>query len=265
MRSKSILLTAVLTAGSMAALAADSKSAARAASGAAGSQLAPGVVNDPNSNPHGAPYAVWGVRWWQWALALPLHTNGVITHPLFTDGAVDCTIGQSGAVWFLAGSFAASAPSRSCAIPRGKALFFPLINAWVDNTGAEVPGDLFDPPGVRTLPQLQELAAAISTPASLFAIVDGASVPVTLSNRGLAAFQYRLPNEDNILQFFGAKVPGSAWPYGNTPAGTFVAPAASDGYWLMVEPLPPGVHTIRFGGTSTGGFSLDITYTITIN
>ena len=27
---------------------------------------------------------------------------------------------------------------------------------------------------------------------------------------------------------------------------TFVFPAASDGYWLMLNPLPPGLHTINF-------------------
>jgi hypothetical protein len=32
----------------------------------------------------------------------------------------------------------------------------------------------------------------------------------------------------------------------------------------MVAPLVPGEHTIRFGGTLTPDFSLDVTYHITI-
>lgn len=40
----------------------------------------------------------------------------------------------------------------------------------------------------------------------------------------------------------GHSAPGSDWP------STFVCPAAADGYWLMLEPLPPGRHLINFGG-----------------
>lgn len=35
-------------------------------------------------------------------------------------------VGQHGSVWFLAGVFNSGAPTvRSCAVPKGKALFFP--------------------------------------------------------------------------------------------------------------------------------------------
>jgi hypothetical protein len=58
---------------------------------------------------------------------------------------------------------------------------------------------------------------------------------------------------------FGAKIPGTDWPT------TFVFPAASDGYWLMLEPLPPGNHIINFGGASKDGtFQIDITYEIKV-
>jgi hypothetical protein len=68
-----------------------------------------------------------------------------------------------------------------------------------------------------------------------------------------------VPATNNIFQFFfGANMPGSDWP------NTTVYPAASDGYWLMVEPLSPGKHTINFGGTTQSGFQLDITYELTV-
>jgi hypothetical protein len=42
-----------------------------------------------------------------------------------------------------------------------------------------------------------------------------------------------------------------------------IFPAASDGYWLMLEPLNPGNH--NFGGTGKNtGFQIDITYTIIV-
>ncbi len=40
--------------------------------------------------------------------------------------------------------------------------------------------------------------------------------------------------------------------------------AVSDGYWLMVEPLTPGEHTITFGGQIPGGNSQNNIYTITV-
>ena len=47
------------------------------------------------------------------------------------------------------------------------------------------------------------------------------------------------------------------------PAGAY-APAVADGYYLLLAPLPPGPHTITFGGTDGTGFSQDITYHITV-
>ncbi len=50
--------------------------------------------------------------------------------------AVDCRLGQSGKVWFLAGTtLAQSYPVayRSCTVPTGVALFFPVIDTWIDN------------------------------------------------------------------------------------------------------------------------------------
>ena len=41
----------------------------------------------------------------------------------------------------------------------------------------------------------------------------------------------------------------------------------NDGYYVLVPPLPPGPHTIVFGGTITDPdftFTLHVTYTITV-
>lgn len=57
---------------------------------------------------------------------------------------------------------------------------------------------------------------------------------------------------------------------GCIPIGAeLIDPIASDGIWMMVEPLPPGGHTLRFGGTfpptaNSTYFHLDITYHVTV-
>ena len=46
------------------------------------------------------------------------------------------------------------------------------------------------------------------------------------------------------------------------PAG-LTSPSVSDGYYLMLEPLLPGSHTLHFTG-GVPGFELDITYHLTV-
>jgi hypothetical protein len=61
---------------------------------------------------------------------------------------------------------------------------------------------------------------------------------------------------NNIFSFIGVPL----------PAGTY-APAVADGFYLLLAPLPPGAHTIRFGGQGLfngGGFSQDITYHLAV-
>lgn len=211
-------------------------------------------------DPHFVPYGLWGARWWQWVFSIPVHdSRNNITHPLLATGAVDCSLGQFGPVWFLAGNITPDTTRRSCTIPRNTFLFLPILNAWYDNTGVDAPTNL-------SIAELKAGAAAFSAaiPGSLHASVDGVPIPITSDNQGAALFAYEVPNKDNLLQFFGEKVPGPGWPFANTPIGTFVAPAASDGTWLLLNPLSPGKHIVNFGGTSTGGFSLNIIYTITV-
>jgi len=62
-------------------------------------------------------------EWWQWAFSIPYSVN-----PLLVDGK--CMIGQRGPVWFLAGDGSGSgqAITRTCDVPEGATLFFPVIN-----------------------------------------------------------------------------------------------------------------------------------------
>ena len=51
------------------------------------------------------------------------------------------------------------------------------------------------------------------------------------------------------------------------PKGTY-SPNVSDGYWLMLPPLPAGAHTIYLRGESTGGpfkgAVIEVTYHLTV-
>ncbi len=86
-------------------------------------------------------------------------------NPIVEDGPVDCTREQKGKIWFLAGNFGGTS-NRECMIPKGKALFFPVINTlwWFPEDG-------------RNVDELRVIAnATINTATSLEVIIDGVAV-----------------------------------------------------------------------------------------
>src|SRR5262249_50042251 len=95
-------------------------------------QASPGSVLAPSTNPYGQSYGEWSVKWWQCAVSIPGSNR-----PLLDTGP--CSVAQSGPVWFLGGRFSGGSATRSCAVPPGTALFFPLVNTLDDNIGRTPP------------------------------------------------------------------------------------------------------------------------------
>jgi hypothetical protein len=125
--------------------------------------------------------------------------------------------------------------TRSCTIPAGTPLFFPIVNTFLADEG--------------TVEQMRAaLAEFIDSVVTMSVSIDGEPVENLETYRAISpVFSITLPF-DNI---FGV------------PEGIY-APAVSDGYWLLLAPLPPGDHVIHFSATTSGGFSLDITYNLTV-
>jgi hypothetical protein len=227
--------------------------APRAVTHAASTQN-PGVL-PPNSHPHGLTYAQWGARWWQWAFSIPVPGN-----PLIDQTGAYCGAGQSGSVWFLAGAWNGSTPlTRTCTVPPGKALFFPIVNTECDTTPpiplppdqwlAICPGLVaagYPAPNVTTEVdgrQLQHLEDVCPQ-------AQGSHFTTTAPSYCVASgpFDITLP-ASNLWTAIG--VP----PF---PPGTYQA--VQEGVYLLVAPLPSGSHTLRW----TGGGGQDITYHLTV-
>ena len=81
------------------------------------------------SEPGGQTYGRWAVEWWQWALGIPAAVNPGID----TTGA-NCAQRQVDKVWFLAGFFGSGPVVRSCTVPDGLSLFFPLITIFTGHS-----------------------------------------------------------------------------------------------------------------------------------
>jgi hypothetical protein len=172
----------------------------------------------PGEKADGLDQRALAAQWWQWAMAEPVPTN-----PVRDRTGVHCAVGQRGNVWFLAGGFGSSKISRTCSIPAGRYVFFPIINM------VQWPGE--DDTGYTCARARQLVALNNDTAIDLFASIDG----VGLQN--LKAHRVRTEACFDVF----ARVPREAEP----PRGF---PAATDGYWLLLPPLAKGEHRISFGG-----------------
>jgi len=212
------------------------------------------VIAPISSTPEGQTYGRWAAEWWQWAEGIPADVN-----PVTDTTGEHCAQRQVDNVWFLAGSSGSDPVVRTCEIPSGKSLFFPLINT---SYGAF----LNDPPATRTEEFVREKGSC-HKPAQISVQIDGFTIPSPTgfftgpSGSQSPFFNVQLPPHN----VFGL-VPGGLTSHGKKVASELVlSPSAEQGYYLFVGPLSPGTHTIRW--TASGceaGFSQDITYHLTV-
>jgi hypothetical protein len=162
----------------------------------------------------GASQDDWSRQWWEWAGSFDRAES-----PVADRSGARCGSRQAGAVWFLAGTYGTQRTIRTCHVPRGKYLFFPLINYVV----ARGPG------GNSSCEHVKATAARMTEGASALVLeVDGV--------RYAGLEKHRL-------------APAGCFDLGSrTPERFRIYPAAANGYYVMLKPLPAGRHTLNFGG-----------------
>jgi hypothetical protein len=212
----------------------------------AGAQAASGppvatTVYPPEARPYGKTLAEWSGLWWAWAFSIPAGVN-----PILDPTGANCAEGQSGHVWFLAGSFSDAPLTRSCTVPGGKAIFLPMIN---------IECSTVEPPPFYGGNEAELVACATSFIGFSDAVtctVDGVDVSNAIRYRFQSPVTPFTTSVDNIL---------------GLPAGTNGL-LVSDGYWIMLPPLSVGQHEVHFtallGGGPFAGFAQDVTYQITV-
>jgi hypothetical protein len=184
----------------------------------------------PGSTPYGHTYAEWSALWWQWVTSLPADNN-----PALDTG--DCGEGQSGDVWFLAGSFFGPEPIvRECTVPAGKAFFFPIVNTAFFITEEEENEEV----------ARQAVNDAIDQVTSVSLKIDGK--PIKHINR-----HYRT---DSALFEIGPLPANNIF---GVNEGTTLE-GVSDGYFVMLKPLHKGKLTIHFKAETNSEVSQDVTY-----
>jgi hypothetical protein len=206
---------------------------------------------------YGKSYEEWSAEWWRWVYSVPAIPPAGHPHPLFDFTGEDCDEGQKGKVWFLGGIIvvdteggSAEGVVRECTIPNGKALFFPILNSEQDNVDDNPNNDV----GRDVL--TQRCVDSMANPQELLVEVDG----VALANPQSFAikpfpFRYDVTAEPSLYDVFGV-----TWPGELDAAG-----AVSCGYYVLLQPLPKGPHTILIAATTAdGSFKFDVTYELTV-
>jgi hypothetical protein len=194
----------------------------------------------PKFKLNGLDASAMSSEWWKWSMASPDQNN-----PVKDVTGAHCAVGQSGNVWFLAGGFGSSKIKRSCAIPAGKYIFFPVVNMsyWPAK----------DYPCCTCKEAIGKAGLNNETALDLYVELDGVAVDDVKRYRATTKKCF------NIYE----RVPKEFQPYN-------AFPSASDGFWILLKPLSAGAHTIKFGGRYNrapgdyGRMVQDIEYQITV-
>jgi hypothetical protein len=176
---------------------------------------------------------------WQWALEKPIPKNPLLGS---YSGGPKCAgtplSNTAGATWFLTGTLDGSPVTRTCTVPAGKNLFFPVLDVVI----------------IKSEPHENE--AQLSAQANNY-------MNKVLGAHDLTTFA-TVDGQD--VQFSRIASPLFTWTSpknGLLPQGKYEGVA--DGIWVSLPPLSPGKHTIHFGGSAPSvSVKQDNTYILTV-
>ena len=152
----------------------------------------------------------------QWFIQFPADL-----HPREHYTPESCSIDQSGPVWFLTDILKGS-EERTCTIPSDKAILLPILTgvSWDDKS------DL--------IPKTDQDVIRGATAGNEYGVINA-----TLDERTIQD----LNNYRTQSSWFNITVPENN-VFNNKPG--IWPKAVADGFYLLVEPLPPGNHTLHY-------------------
>lgn len=182
----------------------------------------------------------WSAEWWQWL-------ESQDPNPLEEEGPVDCSSGQSGSVWFLAGTAGQGPVLRECTVTFGKKLFFPLLNVKWSNAADE---------NLTVEEKREILNTLISDDPAIF---NSRACNVRSEFDGIPTLFYGVTT---------ARVQSPPFP--GYAGETLDEESVSDGFWVMFRPSSKGTYELHFGGsfcdidTNEPWFEVDVTYILEV-
>jgi hypothetical protein len=204
----------------------------------------------PNQEAYGTSYSELAGAWWDWAVNQPPDMNPILDETgEFAHVGQNEDYGQGKSVFFLAGNFGGETV-RSCTVPRGKALFFPIVNGlWIA------------PEEGNTEECRQAVNEFVGWPTEMQCIIDG--VPV----EDIRAYRAQSPPGGSPFHIQAGSLLESLDPGFYVPRG-YVTGSVADGYWLLVKLGDGNQHVIEFSGTlgdpESPDFQLSVKYILTV-
>lgn len=180
----------------------------------ASAHAAAGPMMNVDQKVAGMTQAEWTRAWWQWAASFDGDES-----PVADTSGEHCAAGQHGPVWFLAGTYGTRRTIRTCKVPTGRYLFFPLINYVVMRPASRV---------VSCDAVTEEAHDMTEGASNLVLRVDGQSIATLEAHR---------ISSDGCFDIGLRRSPV-----------VHIFPAAANGYYVMLKPLKPGRHMVEFGG-----------------
>ena len=163
---------------------------------------------------HGRSVGYYIIKWWNWFYTQSPSPN----HPGMDRSGQYCGVGQSGPVWFLAGSTSMDTDKvqRTCRVPSGKYLFVPLLQkgGWSSN--------------VSCLEKIQNYTLDDQRVQEMEVLVDDVALENPIQYRFSSEGCFRLRGDFPLAQ-----------KYGHYPAYVVA-------YALILKPLPSGTHRLQF-------------------
>jgi hypothetical protein len=182
-----------------------------------------------NSSPYGIPYKDWTAKWAAWLDSLPRSQNWNFQNaPGVKYKAEDCSYRQdpSSPVFFLpwVGIERGTTATQTCVVPHNKAVLLPVDAGTSD----------YSDPTVK-----------IKTPAELIRVVSKSNIYPNQFDATLDGKPLHLKNDEaHKVQsdLFDLTLPkDNVW---GEPEGP--DKAITQGWWIMLKPLPTGEHTLHY-------------------
>lgn len=192
-------------------------------------------IVEPGRTLFGKSYNRLAGSWGNWLQKEPPGTN-----PAFDPDGRFCDLNQKGRIWYLAGTFGGVA-DRFCEVPAGKGILFPIIA-----NVSFAPDFLNEPPCEVLAGEVDQVRCDVTddTP-----FAPNVGLEATLDGEPVAdLFGYRVQSPPGGFTF---RLGPLFAAFGLPPGDRF--PAVVDGYWILLKPLPRGLHSVSF----SADFDLD--------
>jgi hypothetical protein len=192
-----------------------------------------------------APNKNLQVQWWKWILGIPADRS-----PALDETGEDCAVDQKGPVWYLAG-FAGSteglpggSAERHCTIPEGKDILIPVFNtACAEITDAGLIRDALGLGENEEIPPSQLKEGLTRCTDFILSFIEDLRFSIDGQTLGKEDFDnFRIVSPQFQIVYPEGNV------FGQSPTNV-KQKAVAQGYWILVEDLEPGEHTIEAAST----------------